>query len=74
LFDNISALDKRTRYAGGKIDPKHTFIGQHIGGIFGMKKVPRTYAPCFGTPQIIFESLMSCIFRSLGTKHFPFVN
>jgi hypothetical protein len=38
LTFDISALDKRTRYAGGKIDPKHTFIGQQLGGMFGMKK------------------------------------
>ena len=39
LFDNIGELDSRTRYAGGKIDPKHTFIGQRVGGLFGMQKV-----------------------------------
>ena len=39
LFDDIGELDKRTRYAGGKIDPKHTFIGQSVGSLFGMKKV-----------------------------------
>ena len=41
-FDNIGELDRRTRYAGGKIDPKHTFIGQSVGGLFGMKKVVKS--------------------------------
>ncbi len=39
LFDNIGELDRRVRYAGGKIGPKHTFLGQNLGGLFGMKKV-----------------------------------
>ena len=39
LSFDIGDLDRRTRYAGGKIDPKHTFIGQRLGGMFGMKKV-----------------------------------
>ena len=55
LFDDIGELDRRTRYAGGKIDPKHTFIGQNLGGIFGMKKV--NYCACvfIGACDILFS-------------------
>ena len=46
VFDDVAELDRRTRYAGGKIGPKHTFIGQNLGGLFGMKKVDASSLAC----------------------------
>jgi hypothetical protein len=55
LSFDIGDLDRRTRYAGGKIDPKHTFIGQRLGGMFGMKKVDHS-RPCAEDPDVSLKN------------------
>lgn len=67
LFDNIGELDRRVRYAGGKIGPKHTFLGQNLGGLFGMKKVGDGLLRALGVVCIL-----SCCRLTLHS--FPFVD